>query len=101
MPFYDFHCKEHGVVELIQPMRNASSRLPCPSCGKMMNKVWHMPGINGSLPTLTPKMGKTRWELFENMEKEGIQGKGTVEKDKEDYEMQKKRVMDYSDKRIK
>lgn len=75
MAIYDFHCREHGIIEMFQPMKNAASKLPCPSCGKMMDRVWNLFEMTGQLPTRYKKMGENRTELFRNLAAEGIANK--------------------------
>lgn len=80
---YDFHCKEHGTIEMYQPMKDAVSKLPCPSCGKMMNKVWQPVPFSGCSIT---KPGNNRRELFKNLEADGIFKKGYVDRDDQMYD---------------
>jgi putative FmdB family regulatory protein len=86
MPFYDYACKEHGVMEVYRPMGEVSNPFPCPACSKTMQRVWNRPlhfsdGISNKCGNFTrnepigdkPAMGYTRKELFDNMKKEDME----------------------------
>ena len=81
MPLYTYTCSEHGLYDLSQGMNDRHIGV-CSEC----RRVFHVPGVAGDLPTTRPKLGNTRQELLKNLEKEGFEGKGAAEEDRQHFE---------------
>lgn len=93
MPVYSFSCPKHGIYDLVQSINDVHAG-QCSLC----KRIFYAPNISGDLPTTKPKIGNTKFELLENLEKEGIMAKGRLDREKEDFEHQKKEYMDMMDK---
>ena len=89
--YFDYKCKKHGIKELDLPMNH---RKPKCSCGLVMTKVFSLGGMSGDLPTRRPAIGKTRQELWKNMEGEGLMSKGTLMADNRNTEEHRKIIME-------
>lgn len=55
MPYYDFKCEEHGILEIIVNIKDIEDINKCPICGKPLKRVYSIPFLMGDLPTLNKK----------------------------------------------
>ena len=85
MSSYDFKCAEHGMFEVIQSM-NDSHVATCPACGKVADRIFYPITFKGDLPYGKPKLGQTRNELFDNLQKEGFAHKDWRKSDEQTKE---------------
>ena len=90
--YFDYKCKKHGIKELDLPKKHRKPK--CLRCGETMSKVFGLGGMSGDLPTRRPAIGKTRQELWKNMESEGLMSKGTLEADNRNTEEHRKIKME-------
>jgi len=82
MPLYEYVCREHGSQVVEQEMTDIHKAI-CLRCNKPMQRVYCAPSIK--IGNQKPKLGKTRGELYKNLEAEGIASKDFAYHDKETY----------------
>ncbi len=70
MPFYTYHCDDHGDEDILQGMNDVHEAI-CSICSKKMMRIFTPAFVKCG----NAKMGNTRQELFDNLAQDGFANK--------------------------
>lgn len=79
---YEYNCREHGSQTTEQTMAEEHTAI-CGLCGKPMRRIYTAHSIK--IGNQKPKLGKTRGELYANLESEGYAPRGFAHHDRDTY----------------
>lgn len=87
MPYYSYSCKEHGIFDVWQSMKEIHNAI-CPTCKKLALRIFCPAALQGDLPYKKSyfKLAKTREDLFKHFGEEGLEDKDMYKFDKHQRE---------------